>query len=272
MGNESSILLNNQIEKYNLKYNWIPSLNVILKEHFILDTPFKYNIDLRNKIPFIPKISESQVISIISTTIHYYLLQLNINFIPSINYLQNIINIYYNNDKRQSFQDIFKIIQKFGVCSESDFNYNIQKLNDTLFIKSYKFSNIKFVPIFPTIDNIKLHLSNNRILLLGVVIYKEFLETKNNPSLKFKKINISFEKYEDTSIGGLAGIIVGYKEKERMFIIMTSNGSNWGDNSCIYMPYSYLENFKSEIYYIHIPEKRSEYKINMEKNNYLEIF
>jgi hypothetical protein len=66
---------------------------------------------------------------------------------------------------------------------------------------------------------------------------------------------------EDAPIGGLCGLIVGYIEKNDVFITMVARGENWGDKGYIYIPTNYIEN-SGETYTIRIQEELVQLEVN----------
>ena len=76
------------------------------------------------------------------------------------------------------------------------------------------------------------------------------------------------DKNKDNKMGGLAGVIVGFIEERKMFIMAETFGTCFGMSGFILIPYEYIlnNNYTFERYIINFDSDRVEAYINHRKN------
>lgn len=126
-----------------------------------------------------------------------------------------------------------------GVCTESDWAYNIEKFCETP--PQYCFDNaqqhrvIGSHSIQMTLPQIKGALADGYPVAFGFAIFESF-EGQEIAKSGVMTMPISCEQL----LGGHAVLIVGYDDTKKVLIIRNSWGTSWGDNGYFYMPYDFI--------------------------------
>ena len=276
-GSESKINSNtNSNFIFNKKYNLIPSFP--LKEYNkvninnvskYLNSDFdkeKQYIDLRSICPPVLDIKDIPLhpIASICSILNF---QLNKNklplFPPSILFIYHNCFFYPNVSSILSYEIIFKSIEKFGFCSEIDYEYTIDNLNNKPPNNIYKMAeSFKFIDVLRidnNLDLLKQYLQDEKPLLITLVLYYD--------------LNIIIDKMWlpdlscDKKIGAISGIIVGYSDSRESFIVKMAYGKNFGISGYITIPYKYILDIElvHEIYYLDLKKNRIEGSINQNR-------
>lgn len=262
MGAQSSQLsFENQNEGYK-EFNWIPSLGENTTIEIINDeeTYNKLYIDHRDKIPIIEDndLEHLQVVKVVCCAINFSLLNSNkvAPFRPSYKYIYYYLSRYKGLHNRHSFKEIESVITKFGLSNKNDYDQliDVTKPSDEIYNKSLPYRHLKFNFIKP--DDIKKILINGDSVLLGMGIYNNFMDTRNSNTL-------STPDEKDEIIGGFCGLIVGFIEKDKKYIVMTVKGKSWGDNGFIFIPYDMLFLTSVELCYISLMDDMIKLEIDI---------
>ena len=97
-------------------------------------------------------------------------------------------------------------------------------------------------------------------------VYDNFINTKTEKIMKSPE-------NKNEIIGGFCGIIVGFIEKDKHYIVMTVKGSDWGDNGFIFIPYDLLNVGTIELCCIDIKQDLIKLELNLkDKNNNINNF
>lgn len=233
---------------YISEFNWIPSYrinNIIIKknyfnqdklvEHYINDS-ILVNKEINSK-PY------EQVIDTIFLSLEITFNNSIINkFKPSYKFLKDILEKTIGNKHRLSFLDFIQIIQHFGLIDEDLYRKNNYIINNELLNNSFKYKYINFIGI-KDIHLIKNKICDKKVILFGMPVSDSFLNTSKDPLLKIDNKII---------IGGVSGLLIGFDEKKKIFILKLTKGKKWGNNGNIYIPYEYILEFNPEMYYIEI--------------------
>jgi len=144
-------------------------------------------------------------------------------------------------DSGAYLRDAFKSINKYGVPSESvwEFNYNLINVQPpkSVYEKAKQNKVIKYERI-KNIQGIKESLYNGNSVIFGMAIGEQFINlNKNINQQNYKKINNTDNKL----IGYHAMNIIGYDDIKMNVIVENSWGKKWGDNGLCLIPYSVLE-------------------------------
>jgi hypothetical protein len=259
MGNQPSQSNTCQVDKIVEYLNWIPSYetNSLLE---IQDIYFKKEdkeyLDLRNKISDIYDQDEChlQIIKTFSIVFKNELFNENLSIInPSLSYILFYLKKRYINNCF-SYQYLFDIIQTYGVCSEKAFSSNLENIENGIPDQShYQSSQVyKFILYFKLprdIKKIKMVLSNQKLIMIGLPVYTQFLKTRTDIELH---VPIDNDKY----IGGLSGIITGFNDKKEMLTMQIHHGKYWGNEGSIEIPYNYItESHGIELWIIDLNRK-----------------
>lgn len=230
------------------KYNWIPShpgfeFNMLTKQ--VLDRKFDTTealpgyVDLRNNFPQIQSIENLPFNSIISVVymLHYQLLKNNLPiFPPSGMYIYKHIEFYRNIKALFNFEIIFNSIKNNGFCSENEFptiESNLDgQISNKLREKSMAFKFIDVYRVKQELDIIKIILKNEYPILIGLTVYYDLSSIDSYLWMP--------DKSEDKKLGGISGVLVGYIDERKMFIMATTFGKNYGMNGYVLIPYDYV--------------------------------
>lgn len=278
--NRENYLIYNKHLYYNPRYNLLPSLpgheyDIIyleyLKKNNILPNFKEYNnenyIDLRSNFPSIIDIKKFSFnpIACVSYVIHYSMLKNKLPiFPPSLMYIFNNIKFYNENKNILCFNVIFDSICKNGFCSEnelhsveSNLNY---KCNDLTKEKSMAYKFINIYKIDSDLELIKILIFNSYPILVGFSVYYNLDDVNTCMWIP--------DKNKDNKMGGLAGVIVGFIEERKMFIMAETFGTCFGMSGFILIPYEYIlnNNYTFERYIINFDSDRVEAYINHRKN------
>lgn len=161
--------------------------------------------------------------------------------------------VYYNSrllddtideDAGAYLRDGMKAIQKYGVCSEQLWPYDISKFNVKPTDECYADGLTRTISSYEslqTTDNIINALNLNKPVVLGVTVYDSFNEvTAIDPVVPLPTY------YEKNKGGGHAVTIIGYDLPNRKFLIKNSYGTDWGDRGYGWLTFDYVEREKFE--------------------------
>jgi len=282
MGAEQSIIQdidknttknNNEIVKsknvyFKEQYNWVPSfasinyqqwnrINIERRYDIALELPTY--VDLRNDFPLIKSMFPYPFNPIISVLyiLQYQLLKNGLPvFPPSAMYTYKNMFYYNNVSSIMSFETIFNSILQNGLCSENDYPSNDENFNDTnsfdnkLVEKARSFQFIEIYTVEHKLETIKVLLKNKVPILCGLVIYYDMKLVDTHMWLP--------EHTNDNKLGGMAGVIVGYIEDRKVFIMTTTYGQSFGMSGYIFIPYDYILNpkYNMEMYTIDFNKER----------------
>ena len=267
MGNTSSAELNHDNVKspainkqYSPKYNLIPShpgheyetitLSTLKKKYEVgeVEKLDKY-VDLRGSFPNIINISNIPFnpIGCISYLLHYSLLKNNLPvFPPSMMYIFNNIQFYPNVSSLLNYDSIFQSIQDNGFCSENELRTNEANIGISASEKTReKAMAFKFINIYKVennINTIKVLIKHKYPILIGITVYYDMSNIDTYLWMP--------DKNQDRKLGGLGGVIVGYIDERKMFIVASTFGENFANSGYMLIPYDYImnENYTFEKY------------------------
>jgi len=179
---------------------------------------------------------------------NYELLGSTANAIASLieydipNYKCSRMYIYYNErieTETYNINNSINSIIKYNFCSEEEYEYNQEKINEEpeeeIYKKAleneYKFSILK---IKKDLNNLLLSLINNEPFIITILIFESF---------KIENKEIKFPKKGEKEIGGITIIVYGYDIRKQIFIIKLLN--NYYE-----LPFIYLlkDNYSSDCY------------------------
>jgi hypothetical protein len=264
---------NNEIVKYKNtyfkdQYNWIPSfasINYLQWNKTNLDRRFDTTqelpnyIDLRNDFPTIRSMFPYPFNPIISVLyiLHYQLVKNGLPvFPPSAMYTYKNMFFYKNVSSIMSFETIFNSILNNGICSENDYATNDTHFEDTtsfdnkLVEKARSFQFIEIHRVEHKLEVIKTLLKNRIPILCGLVVYYDIKLVDTHMWLP--------DHNTDDKLGGIAGVIVGYIEERKVFIMSTTYGQTYGMSGFIFIPYDYILNpsYNMEMYTLDFNKER----------------
>jgi len=175
-------------------------------------------------------------------------------FLPSrlfIYYNERMMEGTVDQDAGAEIRDGIKSINKYGVCDEHHWIYDLLKFtqkppkkiyDEAKLAKSVKYAAIDFdndKTIDSRIEHLKRALGSGFPFVFGFTVYQSF-ET----SEVAKTGMVPMPKKNEKVLGGHAVCAVGYDDDKQCFIVKNSWGPNWGLNGYFYMPYKYTADAK----------------------------
>jgi Papain family cysteine protease len=133
-----------------------------------------------------------------------------------------------------------QFLKEKGNCRYSDFD-TVQRcavLPDTVLVKIARKNRIRdFAPVLPFDSKPPLVVSTLKTYLRDSV--PVMVVIKVNPSLAYLKkgSKIWQKRVNEASLGLHALVVTGYDEDKRLFEVMSSWGTDWGDNGFAYIDY-----------------------------------
>lgn len=259
------------VEKYNLlpsypgfEYKWL-DFTTLKRKFNVEETPPKY-IDLRSHFPQIQNIGAFPFnpIQSIIYLLHYQLLRNNLPvFPPSAMYIFRNIGFFRSMRSLFTFESVFDSIKENGICSENEFPTHKDTLHVELPSKVIERAcAFKFIDVYrieQSLETIKVLLSNKYPVVVGFSVYYDFSTVESYMWMPDPAI--------DKKLGGLSGVLVGYIDDRRMFIMATTFGTGFGSNGYVLVPYDYIldKQLTFEIYTLDFIRERVEGYINQRK-------
>lgn len=156
--------------------------------------------------------------------------------------------VYYNSrlldnavmeDQGAYIRDGMKAVQKFGICSEQLWPYNISKFTVRPTDECYSDALSRMITSYQsldTIDEVLQAINNNKPVVIGITVYDSFnLVSKKNPVIPMPAT------YEKDTGGGHAMTVIGYDMDKRQFLVKNSYGTDWGDQGYGWLSFDYVE-------------------------------
>lgn len=160
--------------------------------------------------------------------------------------------IYYNarlarniegEDEGSVVGDAVESLKEYGACSEKTWPYNEEAVlevpHDDAYAEAAEFlvEDFSIVPV--DINAWKSALAEGYPIIFGIPLYKSFDKGRNGKVPMPTDNEASREAH-----GGHSMLCVGYSDKDGVFIVRNSWGTEWGDSGYCYIPYDYLVNEK----------------------------
>jgi C1A family cysteine protease len=145
-------------------------------------------------------------------------------------------------DSGAYIRDGMKVLQKIGVCPESDYPYVISHFrdaptptaeNDAAQYRIGEYSRIL------DLHALKASLAEGLPVVIGVLIYESF----HSPEVaQTGKVHYP-DKFKERILGGHAMLAVGYTDEgsSGSVIVRNSWGTDWGDDGYCYLPYKMFQ-------------------------------
>lgn len=152
---------------------------------------------------------------------------------------------YYNartdkdNDTGASIRDIFKAVNKFGICKESLWPYRIENFREQPTQEAFKdgleHQSIVYERIYPvTKDSIKDALNRGFPVVYGKLLYESFM----SQSVALSGIVPVPNKCREEQVGGHAMAMFDYQPDG--VVELNSWGDSWGKNGTCLVPWEYV--------------------------------
>jgi C1A family cysteine protease len=158
-----------------------------------------------------------------------------------IYYFSRLLENTINEDSGCTIRNVLKAINLYGACDEFLYPYKIKKYKNKPpyeCIKNAKqnIKHIEYISISQNLNIIKNCIYQQHLIIFGIEIYDSF---KNDCTLQNGNVpmpNINLENY----LGLHCILLIGYDDKQKIFICQNSWGSDVGRNGLFNIPYNYI--------------------------------
>lgn len=159
--------------------------------------------------------------------------------------------LYYNTRKIEGsteedagayIRDVFKALNKDGLCEESLFPYYTDRFatepSPNCYINGKKYQTVRYAAVPQDLNSLKSAVFSGAAISFGFDVYKSFMYGSwteicpiPNPS-------------KEQLLGGHAVTIIGWDDNKKAFLIQNSWGSDWKNKGKFYMPYEMVTDNK----------------------------
>jgi len=171
---------------------------------------------------------------------------INKGFIPSrlyFYYHERLLEGTVLTDSGADVIDGTRYTEAYGICSETDWPYNISKFAVRppaicdINAKKYRITSYNTIKIDNNlINNIKYYITKNQPVLIALLVYSSF---ESQLVAKTGLVPIPDTKKEKC-LGGHELCLIGYDDTKKLFTVLNSWSANWGDRGLCYIPYNYI--------------------------------
>jgi len=138
-------------------------------------------------------------------------------------------------DSGAQLRDGMKVLNKMGVCPETDEPYDISRFKIRPSAKALKDA-VKYVITSYNrvwdLNDLKVSLAEKSPVVCGIRVYQSFESDEVSQTGL-----VPMPKSGEAFLGGHAILAVGYDEKKKLVIMRNSWGLEWGDHGYFYIPY-----------------------------------
>ena len=175
-------------------------------------------------------------------------------------FLGSRLFLYYNERKLENdipddagafLSDGIACLVKFGICSESEWPYDISqfavKPPQKCYTDALKERATVVYNIHNDMNSMKNCLNSGFPFVVGIAVYSSF-ESKSVALTGY----VPMPGSRDTFLGGHAVLVCGYTDRMQCWIVRNSWGASWGAKGYFYLPYQYLldSSLASDLWYI----------------------
>jgi C1A family cysteine protease len=156
-----------------------------------------------------------------------------------------------NTDSGAAISDGIKALEKWGICSETLWSYDITKFKvkppPECYAEAKNHKVVKAIPIAQTEEAMKQCLASGLPIVLGIQVYDEF---ESDEVAKTGIVPMPGPNSQDQ--GGHCILAVGFNSQERTWLMKNSWGTNWGQKGYFTLPFDYLtdQNLTSDLWCI----------------------
>jgi hypothetical protein len=130
-----------------------------------------------------------------------------------------------------------KALAQYGVCSERLWPYDPGAYQHrppaTAFTEAERHRIDEYHRLPVDEHALKVCLAEGFPVVFGTDIFRSFEADGHHGRIRLPQPG-------EENLGGHAMLLVGYRERERVFIVRNSWGTDWGDQGYGYFPYDYL--------------------------------
>ena len=132
-----------------------------------------------------------------------------------------------------------KVLAKYGACSEAAWPYDIDVFRNQPHDEAFQEAADHLIDEYDRLE-VNLHamkvcLAEGYPFVFGTDIFSSFEELDHRGHA-----NLPLPSEEN--LGGHAMLACGYSDRDQVFLVRNSWGTDWGDRGYCYMPYEYLTN------------------------------
>jgi C1A family cysteine protease len=155
-------------------------------------------------------------------------------------YNERVIEGSVNSDAGAMLRDGIKTLAKQGVCSETNWPYNIanftKKPPKGCYQEAQKYQILSYARII-TLDEMRATLAEGFPFVFGFSVYESF----ETPQVAKSGV-VNLPEAGERQLGGHAVLAVGYDDANQRFTVRNSWGTGWGMKGYFTLPYAYLAN------------------------------
>lgn len=145
-----------------------------------------------------------------------------------------------NEDTGIQMRDLFRSLKRTGCALEINWEYDLKNWNvypdmSALHEGYHRRLNLSYYRMFGTFD-IESCIAEGYPAVFGAVTYESF-DSVGPSGL------VPIPEFTEQRLGGHAMLIVGYLRKKKLFIVLNSWGTSWGDQGYCYIPYAYMQQY-----------------------------
>jgi len=166
------------------------------------------------------------------------------DFMPSrlfVYYNERDIEGTVNEDTGAELRDGVKSVNQLGVCPESMWIYDPNKLTSKptsdCYTEALKHQVLSYAAVKQDLNSLKGCLAEGNPIIFGMQIFDSF-ESDEMASTGV----LNMPQPGEQNLGGHAVLIVSYNDDTQRFIIRNSWGSDWGQQGYFTIPYIYVTN------------------------------
>ena len=143
-------------------------------------------------------------------------------------------------DSGADLRDVMKAIQKYHVCAEAVWPYDVSKFSvkppQSAFQAAVLHKEFQYLACAQTETAIKTALTNNHAIVFGIQVYESFESDEVSRTGIVPMPDVDNEQ----CLGGHALTIVGFDDSKQAFGVQNSWNSSWGLQGLCWIPYSYV--------------------------------
>jgi C1A family cysteine protease len=153
-------------------------------------------------------------------------------------------------------RDGMKAINKLGVCTETEWPYDLAKFRDKpsskCFTDASKHQALVYNRVPQDLHQIQGCLASGYPVVFGFSVYTTF-ESQHVAETGV----VPLPKKGEKQLGGHAVLAVGYDDSTQRFTVRNSWGDSWGDHGYFTMPYAYVTSahLASDLWVLYTVEK-----------------
>lgn len=166
------------------------------------------------------------------------------SFEPSalfVYYNERVIEHTVQSDAGASIRDSVKTIVQQGVCSTSDWPYDVSRFTTKPSEQAYTDAKSNKAVLYQRVQqNLNMMLAclaSGSPIVLGFVVYSSF----ESPQVAQTGI-VPMPQHREQRLGGHAVMCCGYNSTSQTFTCMNSWGASWGQQGFFTIPWAYLTN------------------------------